>query len=544
MKKSITIKLLLVALCVLLAGCSGGGGGGETAGKYRDTFYFAIAGEPRQIDPSIIDDSVTGALVGQIYWPLFSTDGKGNLVNQACVGYEVSDDGMEYTIHLSEKNTWSDGKPVTADDYIYGWKRTIGMGRANSYYVYEFCDYVLNAAAHDGDDIANMDDVGFEKVNDYTIKITLSTPCPFFASMMPASVWLPQRADVTKEHTSDWANDVNNIITNGAFKVVSLDATTEFDMVKNEYFANADQVISEKLVGLVITDQDAQRLAFENGEVDYASSLNADVAVTMAGSPALQVYMTPANYYMMLNSYNDDCPALKDERVRRAIALGIDRQAFVTALELPDLYYELNGFVPKGVPQSDGRDFRTVGDEMEKLVYTDKDAARKLMEEAGYSETNRLSVTYYYNQTALHDTVSAIIKAQLADVYIDVTLKTAEIRTFFEDREQARYEMCRGGFSCDYYDPSNFTDLCKTTGVGPVVSLGDEVGDEMIKKAQNMSGAERDAYLHEIETYMIKEKSYYVPLMGYGSFALVNPNAVGVERGRFWYAGVPVDADK
>ena len=205
----------------------------------------------------------------------------------------------------------------------------------------------------------------------------------------------------------------------------------------------------------------------------------------------------------------------------------------------------VDGFLPVGIPDFEG-DFRTNADNDHKLVYTDKEAARKLMEEAGYSETNRLALEYYYNQNAMHDTVSAVIAEQLKDIYIDVTLKTAELRTFFDDRSYGRYDLARNAFSADYMDPWNYLELMAIYNDSEEYGthFGDETYDQMLFDSMKLEGAERFAKLHEAEAYAIETACFNVPLFGYGSVSLQRPGTTGVINNPqanhiFWYVRLP-----
>ncbi|MBQ1899658.1 MAG: hypothetical protein II153_02000, partial [Erysipelotrichaceae bacterium] len=198
-----------------------------------------------------------------------------------------------------------------------------------------------------------------------------------------------------------------------------------------------------------------------------------------------------------------------------------------------------------GIPDYDG-DFRTNADNDHKLVYTDKEAAKKLMEEAGYSETNRLALEYYYNQNSMHDTVSAVIAEQLKDIYIDVTLKTAELRTFFDDRSYGRYDLARNAFSADYMDPWNYLELMAIYDDSEEYGthFGDETYDALLMESMELEGEARFAKLHEAENYAIETACFNIPLFGYGTVSLQRPGTTGVINNPqanhiFWFVKCP-----
>ena len=212
--------------------------------------------------------------------------------------------------------------------------------------------------------------------------------------------------------------------------------------------------------------------------------------------------------------------------------------------ESGDVYYELYGFLPVGIPDFKG-DFRTNQDNEHKLVYTDKEAAKAIMEKYGYGPNNTLKLEYYYNQNAMHDTVSAVIKEQLKDIYVDVTLKTAELRTFFDDRSYGRYDLARNAFSADYMDPWNYLELMAIyNDPEGRTFFGDETYDKLLFESMELEGEARFAKLHEAETYAIETMCFNVPLFGYGSVSLQKPGTTGVINNPqanhiFWFVKCP-----
>ncbi len=544
-KKFITLLLSLL-MVISMTACSGGGGGetpepsGET--KYKTTFTYAVGGEPTYMDPAKCGDSVTAEIHNEIWYPLFYLTETGAVANGDCIDWSVDDSGTVYTFKLDPKEKWSDGVPVTADQYVYGIKRCIGYGFDEVGYLTMITNYILNAEKHVGEAVADMDDVGVKAVDEYTLEITLNAKCPFFVSLLPTQVFAALRPEIAPEKDSEWSN-TPGYPTTGAFVPTKIDSASEYILEKNPNFARADEVIVEKMIAKIMPSMEASQMAFQTGEIDYDTSAGSDVV----NNPTLKENVRlngNINYYMNLNCYTGP-EALQNRDVRRAIQLGIDRSAFVTALDAGDMFYELYGFVPVGLPDWDGSDFRTNADNDHKLVYTDKEEAKRLMESAGFNENNRLALTYYYNQNAMHDTVSAVIRDQLKDIYIDVTLKTAELRTFFDDRSYGRYDMARNAFSADYMDPWNYMELMAIyNDPEGRTFFGDETYDKILFESMELEGKERFDKLHEAEVYAIETMCFNCPLFGYGDASLEKTGTLGVINNPqanhiFWFVKCP-----
>jgi oligopeptide transport system substrate-binding protein len=540
-------KLLALVLAILMAlsltACGGGGGGGDKPSEptYKKTFTYSVGGEPTYMDPARCGDSVTAEIHNEIWYPLFYLTEDGSPAKGDCIDYTIDDSGTVYTFKLDPNAKWSDGVALTADQYVYGIKRCIGMGYEDVGYLTMITNYIVNAEAHVGDAVADMDDVGVKALDEFTLEITLNAKCPFFVSLLPTQVFAALRPEIAPEKDSEWSNTVG-YPTTGAFVPTKIDSASEYILEKNPYFALADQVYCDKLIAKIMPSMEASQMAFQTGEIDYDTSADSSATKVADLADAIDIHGN-INYYMNINCYTSN-EALQNVEIRRALQLGIDRSAFVTALDAGDVYYELYGFLPVGIPDFKG-DFRTNQDNEHKLVYTDKEAAKAIMEKYGYGPDNTLKLEYYYNQNAMHDTVSAVIKEQLKDIYVDVTLKTAELRTFFDDRSYGRYDLARNAFSADYMDPWNYLELMAIyNDPEGRTFFGDETYDKLLFESMELEGEARFAKLHEAETYAIETMCFNVPLFGYGSVSLQKPGTTGVINNPqanhiFWFVKCP-----
>ena len=531
------LKVLMAALmAVSLAAC----GNGETDDK--TTFTYAVGGEPEYLDPAVGSDSVTSYITNQLHYPLVRIDETGNIVKEAAadIVQGTNDKGqMTYTVTLIDGLKWSNGDAVTAEHFEYGAKRSIGMGAADSYYSYFIFNFVENAKKHSDQmsDVADMEDVGINATDDKTLVFTLENDCPYFEQLLAAGVFYAAHPNYYKEHDKTWAEDVNVPVT-GAYVPTKIDRANEITMTKNANFVHADKVVTENLVAKIMTDMDAQNIAFKNGSIDMATSVNTSVQKEYTEDTGLYVSTSIINYFILLDSYDADCVALQDKEIRRAIALGIDRSVVASALDAGDVYYALTGFVPKGFPGSEGtNDFRTEGGD---YVYTDKAAAKATMEAKGYTADKPLVLEYYYNESALHSTVAAVLKEELKSINIDLQLKTGEVRTFFDDRDNGLFQMARHAMSADYMDTTTYLDMPLSANQAAYQSWGDDHYDDLMAQAAKLTGAERINKLHEAEKYLVEEMSYCIPLLQYDQVSLLKPGTTGAMTSpqanfTFWY---------
>ncbi len=517
--------------------------GTEANGEKKELeLVYTLSSEPNYLDPAIATDGNTSAVVIQLYYGLFEYASDGSVVNAACESYEVSDDGLVYTLHLRPGNTWSDGQPVKADDYIYGMKRSIAYG-ADAYFNYMLYDYIAGAAeAHEsGAEPENMDNIGLKAIDDNTIEITLDAPCAYLTGMLTNPVAFPLRQDYAETHTSDWANDPS-VPTNGPFKLESVNPKEEIVMVKNEYFANAEDVSVTKLTARVITDSQAQLAAFETGEVDVATNVPTDVAQTYAGREELvDLGPTVLNNFLWLNCTGETNEALADVRVRKALSLAIDREQLMIIAGAPEYKYPLYGYVPKGIAGVNG-DFREEADAAGKYTGYDPETAKSLLTEAGYGDGGKvLTIKYRYNSSTVNTDVAVALQAMWKAVGVETELVASEQKAYAADRKAGAYEIARGSTSADYIDPYYYLERWVSSNQA-YKQVDDATFDEIIREANaELDPVKRLEKLHEAEKYLIEEMMYTIPLYGSSHMTLVQTGITGLQHDpadniRFAYA--------
>lgn len=518
MKKLTRVFALALALLMVLSlvGCSSKGGTTEpTTTTEEKTFTFAIGDAPNYLDPAIATDSIGAYTINQIYFPLYYLGTEG-LMPGSAESMELSEDELTYTFKLRE-NYWSDGQKVTANDFVYGAKHALSIGGAECSYLSWITDYIVGAAQYEYATDANMPELGIVALDDDTIQYTLVKPVKFFPSLLWGGVYYPVREDYAPMGDYTWADTVG-WPSNGAFYLTSIDRAAKMEYAPNPNWCWADQVKVDKMVNVVIADQDSQLMAFQNGEIDYASSVEAG---TVSKMPALANNFTATgviNYYVQVNCRPGSVEGenvLEDVNVRKALLWGIDRQAICDARD-DGVCAPLYGFVPTGLVSEEG-DFRKVGGD---YCGYDLEKAQAFLAEAGYSVDNPLELEYYYNENANHNLVAAVLKDQLAKVGINLKLKTADVRTFFADRdENGNFQICRGAMSADYNDALTFLDMATET-YQMHASWGDETYDAMMLAAASMAGQERLDQLHAAEKYLVEETAQVLPLFEYGSALL------------------------
>lgn len=537
MKKLMAYGLSFLMALTCLTGC----GGGEQA-----DLRVAVGGDTDDLDPAIVDDSITANILAQVYEGLYELDTDGNVVpNLATDMPEISADGLTYTIKINGDTKWSDGEPVKASDFVFAWKRAV---LTQGYYTQFIWQYITGTSHMVTDKktgkeseqpytkMSELKDFGAVALDDTTIQITLKAKCPYFTALLTNTVFYPIREDYVNENAkegnltdSTWANN-EDVPYNGAFKVTSVNTKDEVFMVKNEEFYDAENVSLNSISFKVMADIESQTSAFQSGDIDFATACNIDTINADKDLKKQSWKIDPfvCNYYVLVNAGEENTnEALKDPDIRNAIGLSINRKDVLKALGYGENAYELSGLIPKGIPGATG-DFREEQDAVKKLAEYNLDEAKAIMESKGYSEDNMLTLTYKYNDNTMHKNVAQSIQASMKEAYIDLQLVATEKEAFFDERDKGDFELCRHAMTADFIDPMAYLSMYvgKTT-LGNTVD--DATFEEMVANANAIDDhTGRMNALHEAENYLVGEQHYIIPLFGYTEPYLLSSKVSGI----------------
>ena len=262
-------------------------------------------------------------------------------------------------------------------------------------------------------------------------------------------------------------------------------------------------------------DSDAQSLAYKNGEVDVALNVPVDVGVNYPNQNEVWNIPSPTSYFIAINSGSTAPESLKDSRVRKALALAIDKKALASTLGPEEYYQALGGYVPSGLNGADG-DFRKEADAKETLQAYDPEQAKTLLKEAGYDEAHPLKIKYKYSSSFIHADVAQILEAMWKNIGIDCELEVVESGVFYNQIDNGDFELYRYGYTASD-DPSQFLTLW-TIGQQVVPAVEDPAYDQMIEDAAKIvDHTEYMNALHAAEEYLIEQQAYIIPLFSYNT---------------------------
>lgn len=478
-----TTKALLLASAVALASPAFAAGMSPDGKPLADTqvFTYRVLDEHSSVDPQVVEDVSGSEIVRDLFEGLFNQSADGELVPGVALSYDLSDDKTVYTFHLRPEAKWSDGNPVTAGDFEYAWKRLADPELASPYQWFISVMGLKNGDAVMAGEMG-LDELGVEATDDHTLVVTLEQPLPYFplttthASTFPAPKW------VIDEFGSEWTKP-EHIVSNGAYVLTEHVPNERSVRERNPMYWDNENTIIEKVVALVINDENVALTRFLAGELDRTEvptgqypKLKEEYPDTALSFPSL------CSYYYTINVSDNAPEFLKDVRVRQALSYAIDRDIIVENVTQGGQFPAYT-FTPAATAG-----FEVPAVEYAGMTQAERNAkALELMSDAGYGPDNPLDLTLIYNTSEGHKKIAiAVSQMWKQTLGVNVTLENQEWQTFLETRGNQDYEIARAGWCGDYNEASTFLDLVHTnSGYNDAKYSNPEV-DALLEEAKTM----------------------------------------------------------
>jgi oligopeptide transport system substrate-binding protein len=481
--------------------------------------------EPKTLDPGLNSAMDSASVINNLYEGLFR-----NVDNQIIPGiaerYELSEDLLTYTIKLKPTN-WSDGKPLTANDFVYSWKRAMDPVTASEY---AFQMFYIKGAQEFYNGTVTADAVGVKAIDDLTLEVTLIAPTAYFVDLLTFWTYFPVREDaVAKGSDGSWALDPNSVISNGPFMMTAYNQGESIILEKNENYWNAENVWLDKLVCTMIVDESTMLTAYESGELDIIDSVpSAEIPRLQAEDPTFAIKPLLGTYYYMFNVTK---APVDNPKVRRALTLAIDRTAIVESVAKGGQFPAM-AFVPPGLYDADGNEFRAVNGNFGIPADTSgTEEAKRLLAEAGYPEGAGFpTMEILYNTSEGHKAIAEVIQEMWKkNLNINVTISNQDWAVFLDTRHQGNFTVARHGWTADYVDPMTFLDLWTSYSGNNDAQWENLAYDALIEASKLMTGQERFEKLYEAEK-MLMEDNILCPIYYYTDPLMVKATVQNWEK--------------
>ena len=492
-KLLITIITAVLTLGLLLSGCGNTG----TSQQSEVKMSWNPGPEPSTLDPQMSNGTSEAIMELNLFEGLMRLDNNSNPQNALADSITISPDGLNYTIKMKDTK-WSNGEPVTADDFKAAWMHALDPAAAAEYAYQLF--YIKNGEAYNSG-TAQAEDVGIKAVDSRTLEITLESPTPYFKSLLALPVYFPVNKQVA-ETNKDWNLNAETFVSNGPFKMQSWSHNDKMVLIRNTNYWDIQTVKITELTFNLVEDGKAALTAFEAGQLDGTDNLPVSDIERLRQAGLLKSGPYLGNYYYVFNVKKKP---LDDSRVRQALALAIDRKSLIDNVfkggQTPAF-----AFTPDGIPDYEaGKTFRGVGGD---YFREDVAKAKQLLADAGYPEgQNFPELNILYNSNGSHQLPAEAIQDMWSkNLGIKVKLSGQEWQVYLESIQNGQFDIARSGWTGDYVDPMTFLDIFVTEGGNNQPDWSNAVYDKAIAAAKESGDQKvRMQAMHEAEQILMTE---------------------------------------
>ena len=478
--------------------------------------------EPQTLDPHRADGVPTSNILRDLFEGLTTTAPDGRIVPGAAGRWDVSRDGMTYTFYLREDGRWSNGDPLTAEDFVFSFRRSVDPDTAAAYG--RMLAPIRNARPILAGELP-PEALGVEALNERTVQIRLDDPTPYFLGLLNHASTYPVHRPSLEEHGDDFVR-AGNLVSNGAYRLVEWVPRSRIVLERNPDYHGADEVIIERVIFYPIEDENTEFQRFRAGDLHWTDQvpanqfrwLNQNLAPALSVSPWFGTYFFGFN--LTRPPFQDNLP------LRRALNLAVDREILTEKVtqfgEIPTF-----NLVPEGLP-----DYMPPVPDYAGWTQDEREArALALYREAGYDEQSPLEVELRYNTSENHRKIAVAVAAMWKQVLgVRTRLVNEEFRVFLQNRQLRRStEVFRAGWIGDYQDAFTFLELFHSEHRRNDVGYANPRFDRLLEQiAEERIPARRRNLMVEAERMLLADQ-VVLPVYTYVTKRLVDPLLKGWE---------------
>jgi oligopeptide transport system substrate-binding protein len=475
-------------------------------------------GDVQSLDPHKTSTVEEFNIINDMFLGLMTTDTNGNAVAGASIEQRVSEDGKTWTFVLRPGTLWSDGTPVTAEDFVYSMRRLVTPDTAAEY------AYLANPIVNAEDIIAGKkkpEELGVRAIDANTFEVKLKASTPYFLELLTHQAMFPvQKANVDK-----FGNDFvkpGNLVSNGPFTLAENVPNDHIKLVKNPKFYDAENVKLDAVNIIPTEDRAAGVKRYKAGEVDSMNDFPTEQLADLRKELTTQIHEAPqlGTYYYIFKFKK---PPFDNIKLRNAISMVIDRD-YLAEKAWSGAMIPAYSMVPPGLTG-----YTPQMAEFAKMDQLDReDAAKKVFEEMGISPAKPMKLEIRYNTAEGHKNTAVAVQDMLKPFGFDVTLITTDGKTHYSYLEQkGDFDLARAGWLADYKDPGTFLDLGHTGFGNNYGEWSNADYDKLMDSAAvEPDAAKRLELLSMAEAILVKEQAI-MPLLYYANHNIVSPKLKG-----------------
>ncbi len=475
--------------------------------------------DPESLDPHKTSTVYEAHILRDLFQGLVMQDENAELIPGAAESWTVSDDGLVYTFKLRKDAVWSDGSPVTADDFVYSFRRLetpeTGAEYASMLYVIKNGEEVNTAKA-------KPEELGVKAIDAATLEVTLKSPTPYFLEMLTHQAAYPVNKAAIDRLGADWIKP-GNLVSNGAFTLAEFVPNDHIKLVKNLKFFDAASVRLDTVNYVPTEDRSTAIKRFEAGELDSNDDIPTEQMADLKAKFGDQLRIGPylGTYYYAIKT---DKEPWTNPELRNAISMAIDRD-FLAEKVWQNSMLPGYSMVPPGIAGYTP----AIAKFAETSQIDREDEAKKILEKLGYTPEKPLKLEIRYNTSENHKNTAVAIQEQLKPLGVEVTLLNTDTKTHYGFLEQkGDYDLARAGWIADYKDPESFLGISVKASGNNYSNFNDPTFEDAMKKAA-ADGGKPDERLKDLavaERELVDQVGN-IPLLYYSYKNLVSPKVHG-----------------
>lgn len=492
----------------------------ETVLSDRQTLVKGNGDEPESLDPAQIRSGFPGEVVlVDLFEGLVSEDGQGKIVPTQAQRWETSEDGLVWRFFLRPQLKWSNGEPLTAQDFVYAWRRLLDPAQGSPSAGLLLATGINNAQSIYAGAL-ELTSLGVEAESSQILKVTLERPVPYFLQLVSQRPFVPVNEQAITRFGKEWTQP-GKLVSNGAYKLVNWAPNERIEAERNIHYWDDLHTRIKRVTYLPLSSQRAERLRYEAGEIQLTNKV------------ALEYYqktkqMTPERIWGLpllgtyLYTFNLRRPELQDVRVRQALAMTIDRHVLTEQVsgqgERPawSLLPGMPGYEALGSPLA-------LQDQPTRLA-----KAAALMAQAGYNSARPFKLTLTYNTSESHKKLALAVAAMWKPLGVEVSLNNMEWSTYQVAKDSGDFMLVRSFLFGDYVEPSSMLNSFRCQDPQNESGYCNPAFDGLLQQASDtLDGSTRTGLYRQAEQLLMDEMPA-IPVYHYNQMRLVDPTLRGL----------------
>ncbi|MZI94134.1 oligopeptide ABC transporter substrate-binding protein OppA [Vibrio sp. CAIM 722] len=475
--------------------------------------------EAATLDPMKAEGLAEMHIIRDLFEGLVIQDENGHIIPGVASNWVVQDNKV-YTFTLRQDAKWSNGQPITADDFVYSLRRLADPKSASPNAWYLKLAQIENAEAI-VDGKKPVDSLGVKAIDPHTLQITLSKPVPYFIAMTAHTAMMPVPKSVIEKYGDRWAR-AGHIVSNGAYTLKKWVVNERIELTRNpNYWDDKDTVIN-KVVYIPFENQNSAMNRYLTGEVDITSDVPAAMAPKLKKEHADAYTVTPllCTYYYAFNTQHQP---FDNPKVRQALSYAIHRDVITDGIT------QVGNIPAYTFAHKDVAGFKATQPKYAQMTQKERDEkAQALMKEAGFDKQHPLKGTLLYNTSATNKEIAVAITSMWNKTLgTDITLENQEWKSYLSSRKQGNFDIMRASWCGDYNEASTFLSLYTAGNERNYAFYSNPTYDAVMNRAQVATDLGERNHNYDQAESMLSQDMPIAPIYYYMQARLVRPTVGG-----------------